>query len=426
MSQRPVIVGAGPGGAATALRLSYLGQACILIDKATFPRDKICGDAISGKVTTLLNRLDPAILRRFEAQAEQIDVWGVRFLSPNRRALDIPFKPGYNKAEESIPGYVSKRMSFDNFLMEEVRRRPDIEVLEGVEIDSIVRTEGGYELTDKLGTRTWRTPLLLMANGAHSRFTRLQAGLQLDKQHHAAAVRAYYRGVEGLHADNFIELHFLREITPGYFWIFPLPNGQVNVGLGMRSDIIARRQVNLRRMFDHILREHPQIAPRFAQAQAVGSVRGYGLPLGSKTRRLSGDHYLLIGDAGHLIDPLTGEGIGNAVYSGFIAAELAIKAYAQNDFSASYLADYDVRVQRVLGSEMRLSYQMQRLAMYPRAVNLVANMIASNRKVLDYLSGMYTDFNLREQMVNPLFWLRMWMKKDKAPEASATSSSEGT
>ena len=111
------IVGAGPGGAATALKLSYLGIPCILIDKADFPRDKVCGDAISGKVTTLLNRLDPAIMQRFNEESTQIDVWGIRFVAPNMKELDIPFKPNYVKDVKSAPGYVSKRMDFDNFLI---------------------------------------------------------------------------------------------------------------------------------------------------------------------------------------------------------------------------------------------------------------------------------------------------------------------
>ena len=68
------IVGAGPGGAAAALKLSYLGIPCLILDKATFPRDKVCGDTVSGKVTTLLGRLDPAMLNRFRRQVSNIDV----------------------------------------------------------------------------------------------------------------------------------------------------------------------------------------------------------------------------------------------------------------------------------------------------------------------------------------------------------------
>ena len=405
------IVGAGPGGAATALRLSYQGIPCILIDRATFPRDKVCGDAISGKVTTLLNRLDPAILQRFHADPVQTDVWGIRFYAPSGKGLDIPFQTGYVRDAKAAPGYVSRRLDFDHFLVQEARRRDNVDVYEGMPITGYERTALGYRVSNEDGSFTVEAPLLIVADGAQSAFSRKEAGLEKDPQHHAGAVRAYYRNVQGLAPDNFIELHFVKSLTPGYFWIFPLPNGLANVGLGMRSDILSRRKVNLRKSLERLIAEEPGICERFAEAERVGKVEGYGLPLGSRTRVLSGDHYLLVGDAGHLVDPLTGEGIGNAVYSGFIAAELAEQCFAVNDFSAAFLRAYDVRVQRVLGSEMKLSYRLQQMLMYPRVVNIIANIIAGNRKVIDVLSNMYTDFSVREQLARPLFWVKMMFRR---------------
>ena len=124
------ILGAGPGGVATALKLSYLGIPCTIADKAVFPRDKVCGDAISGKVTTLLNRLDPEILARFHASPFHVDVWGIRFLAPNESMLDIPFKSQQDKSVQNAPGYVCRRMDFDNFLIEELKQRQDVQFFE--------------------------------------------------------------------------------------------------------------------------------------------------------------------------------------------------------------------------------------------------------------------------------------------------------
>lgn len=405
------IIGAGPGGAATALKLSYLGIPCVLIDKARFPRDKVCGDAISGKVTTLLNRLDPEILTRFNAEPMQVDVWGIKFVSPSMRELDIPFKPNYVRQAANAPGYVSKRLDFDNFLIEEVKRRDNIAFYEETEITEYERSARGWQVRSKDGQLRVDTRMLIVANGAYAAFSRHQAGLQKDNRHYAAAVRAYYQDVAALDQDNFIELHFVKSLTPGYFWIFPLPNGQANVGLGMRSDILSRRKLNLKAELPQLLNEHPKLRKRFRNAKLVGDIKGFGLPLGSKKRVISGDHYMLVGDAGHLVDPLTGEGIGNAFYSGFIAAEQLQDCLAKNDFSAEILRAYDKRVDRVLGSEMRLSYRLQKMLMYPFLVNLLANIIAGNEKLLHVLSGMYNDFDLREKLVKPWFWLKMFFKK---------------
>lgn len=407
------IVGAGPGGAGAALKLSYLGIPSLMVDKASFPRDKICGDAISGKVTTLLQRLDPNILERFRSLASNIDVWGIRFIPSSGRALELPFKLNYDKTQEDSPGYVMKRNDFDNFLVEEVRRRSNIDLRENTEISSYTRTADGWLLKDKSGELEIRCKVLLVADGAYSYFSRHIAGHTKDNAHYAAALRAYYKGVTGFHDDNFIELHFLPELNPGYFWIFPLPDGGANIGLGMRSDFIQKRRLNLNELLEQAIQNHPEIAVRFKDAKLEGKVVGYGLPLGSKRRSLSGENYMLLGDAGHLIDPLTGEGIGNAFYSGFIAAEQVQQCLAEQRFDAEYLKAYDVRVDRVLRAEMRLSYQLQQIMRIDWLTNLITGFIANNPKIIDLLCRMYTDFDLRKQLVRPFFWLKIWWKKGK-------------
>ena len=402
------IVGAGPGGCATALKLSHLGVPCVLVDKAVFPRDKICGDAISGKTTTVLGRIDQGIIERFEADRQlQTDVWGIRFVSPNNKEIDVPYRPHYDTRKDKKQGFVSKRIEFDNFLVEEVKKRDNVDFYENTSIDIYEKTEGGYYVANKAKTFAVDARLLIVANGAHSKFSRHHAGLEKDPAHHAGAVRAYYKNVDGMHADGFIELHFLKEINPGYFWIFPLPGGYANVGLGMRSDFISKRKYNLREGMKNLIESHPRIKERFKNAELVDKVTGFGLPLGSKKRPISGDHYMLIGDAGHLIDPLSGEGIGNAIYSGFIAAEQAEQCLAKNDFTAGFMHAYDVRVERVLGKEMQLSYALQKLMARPWLVNLTANWVSRNRSLLDVISLMYQDVEVRKKAVNPLFWLKV-------------------
>jgi geranylgeranyl reductase family protein len=399
------IVGAGPGGAATALRLSYLGISSVLIDKSVFPRDKICGDAISGKVTTLLNRLDPAILQRFEAQSFQVGIQGIKFVAPNLRELYIPFKPEQVEGAVTTPGYVARRMDFDHFLINEVKRRKNIQFFDNVAVEHYKRTENGFFLSDKSGDFQVKTRLLMDASGAHSAFSRKHAGLAKDPKHHAGAVRAYFEHVADLREDT-IELHFIKSIVPGYLWIFPLPNGAANVGLGLRSDVLSKRKVNLRKALLEVIQDHPKLQKRFANASLQGNIVGYGLPLGSKPRPISGDHYLLIGDAGHLIDPLTGEGIGNAFYSGFIAAELAEKCLAKKDFSASFLKQYDVRVRRVVGTEMYWSYRLQKVLAFPWLANGLATLIANNDYLIRFFSDLSTDLAHLERLFKPSFWLK--------------------
>ncbi|MCC6725280.1 MAG: NAD(P)/FAD-dependent oxidoreductase [Saprospiraceae bacterium] len=406
------IVGAGPGGATTALKLSHLGIPCMLVDKAVFPRDKVCGDAISGKGLMVLRRIDPGIVERFEAATEeQVPVWGIRFGTPTAKQLDIPFRPDYDPANDAKQGFVCKRLDFDNRLVEEVKRRSNVQLFEGISIENYERKANGYLVSNADGSFQVECRILIVANGAYSAFTRHHAKFDKDDGHYAGGVRAYYRNVKGLHPDGFIELHFLKEINPGYLWIFGLPNGYANIGLGMRSDHISQRRYNLTKGLQDIIANHPDFQGRFEDAELLGKITGYGMPLGSKKRQLSGEHYMLVGDAGHLIDPLSGEGIGNAVYSGFIAAEQAQKCLEANDFSASFMNAYDVRVERVLGKDMEVSYQIQQMLARPWLVNLAAWLVLRNPNLMYVISQMYSDMEYRKKALNPLFWIKMMVSK---------------
>ena len=91
------------------------------------------------------------MMERFHDLGRQVDVWGIRFVAPNRKALDLPFEPNYVREEKSAPGYVAKRVDFDNFLINEVKRRSDITFKEGVEVRDFQRNAEGYLLTDMAG-----------------------------------------------------------------------------------------------------------------------------------------------------------------------------------------------------------------------------------------------------------------------------------
>ncbi|MCR5886860.1 geranylgeranyl reductase family protein [Hymenobacter sp. J193] len=406
------ILGAGPGGTTAALHLARAGHRCLLLDRATFPRDKVCGDALSGKVLSELRRIDEALPAQLAAEPAQLPSWGIDFYAPNGRRLAVPFKPRYNPATDRPAGHISKRIDFDNFLVEQVRRQPLIELHENTDVARHEQLpDGRWRLLSADGTVLATTRLLLVANGAQSAFARQIGGHQLEPAHHCAGLRAYYQGVQGLHPDNFIELHFIKEFLPGYLWVFPLPNGQANVGVGMLTEAVSKKKVKLRERLDEILATHPALKDRFATAERLGPVRGFGLPLGSKRRSLSGSGYLLLGDAGSLIDPFSGEGISHAMVSGRHAADWAARALAADDVSAGFLKGYDEAVYHRLWQELRLSRAMQRLLQYPWLFNFVANRAASNPTLAETISNMFLDLDLRERLRQPGFYLKLLLGK---------------
>ena len=404
------VLGAGPGGVAAAMQLAKLGVSTIMVDKAIFPRDKVCGDALSGKVVYAFNRIDKAIFQDFYTRKDiKTDCWGVKFVYPNN--VDIDIRIGKKVSVEELPfnrpdGFISKRIDFDNFLIGYVRKEKLIDFREDTHITDIKRTDNGFVLKDKKGTTEIQAKLVICADGAHSKFAREHGNLHKDDKHYAGSVRAYYKNVKGCTPYNHIELHYLKEVSPGYLWIFPLPNGDANVGIGLPTDRISKDKINLKKLFLSLL-EHPRFKGRFEEAEIDGKIKGFGLPLGSKKRKLSGDNYMLIGDAASLIDPLTGEGIGNAAISGRFAALQAKKCIDENNYSESFLKEYDKTVYNKLWKEFQISDKLRKAFQYPRLVNVVAKLVHRNKRFIEILSAMFVDVDLRKKLRNPMFYVRM-------------------
>lgn len=408
------ILGAGPGGATAALFLAKENISCVIADKAVFPRDKICGDALSGKVVEIFNRLDTNIIEKLSLEPIQLNCWGVEFVAPNMESLMIPFKVNHKKNNEeraTAPGFIAKRIDFDNFLIEEVKKHSSIQLHEGLEISQVERIKDGFTLTSKNKAYTFHAKLVIDASGAHSQFAQETGKITVDRKHYCAAIRAYYKNVSGMKEGNYIELHFLKDFLPGYFWIFPLPNGEANIGLGMRSDYVSKKKIDLKKMLPEVIEKYPQLKERFKNAEPVDKIKGYGLPLGSKKRNLSGDNYLLVGDAASLIDPFTGEGIGNAVVSGMCAALQAKQCIEKNNFSANFLKQYDETIYRRLWDELKLSYRMQQLVNYQWLFNFVVRKANRNKVLRETISVMFEDVDLREKLRKPSFYFQLLFSK---------------
>lgn len=405
-----LILGAGPGGAATALFLAKENIPCIVVDKAVFPRDKICGDALSGKVVEILNRYDRSFVEKLSLDPIQLNCWGVTFVAPNLEELSIPFRNKPKKTDEKreiAPGFITKRYNFDHFMVNEVKKHAGVNLMEGVEIDQFVKTPEGFTCSDKSGNYIIHAKLVIDGSGAHSQFAKKIGKLEVEKEHHCAGLRVYYKGVTGIKEGNYIELHFLKDFLPGYFWIFPLADGQCNVGVGMRSDYVGKKRINLKTELNNIIQKYPQLSERFKNAEPVDDIRGYGLPLGSKKRAISGDNYMLIGDAASLIDPFTGEGIGNAILSGYTAAQQAKEAIETKNFSGTALKKYDEAIYRRLGDELSLSYRMQKLVKYPWLFNFVVRKANRNKVLRETIMVMFEDIDIRDRLRKPSFYFKL-------------------
>ncbi|UOQ79685.1 NAD(P)/FAD-dependent oxidoreductase [Hymenobacter sp. 5414T-23] len=349
-----LLVGAGPAGTTCALALRTSGLRVALVDKARFPRDKICGDAIPSPTLKALARLNPtyaAELRTLTAP-HRAEVAHSRLVAPSGAEVSISWK---------APAFNSPRLHFDDALLQLVRRHTSTEVLENWPVQAVEATSEHVTLrSSQPELAPLRGRLVIGCDGAHSVVGRQLAPWPLNRARHCAAVRAYYTGVQQA-PETTSDFFFLRRHLAGYCWVFPVGNGVYNVGFGMLSADIARNQVDLKQVLRQLLAEHPGLAPRFREARLLGEVRGFGLPLGGSARPLTGCRALLCGDAAALIDPMQGHGIDKAVQSGILAAEHTMRCFQQNDFGPASLHHYQEEVEHRIGRALGHRYRLMRL-----------------------------------------------------------------
>ncbi|MBW3582085.1 MAG: geranylgeranyl reductase family protein [Euryarchaeota archaeon] len=409
-----IVAGGGPGGATTATFLARQGYKVALFEKERFPRDKPCGDAISGKSVRVLDAL--GLIDQVEKVPMALAL-GVRFTSPDTTELVVPF-PKPKASEERVamgkshnePGYVCRREIYDNVLFQAAKKTKGVKVFEETPVESAIMEGGRCVGVKTKDGKEHRAKVVVGAGGALCPVGRTVGAYERDPAHWVAAIRVYWKDVKDV--DDNIEIHFVDDIIPGYFWIFPLENGLANVGIGMREDYVKKDKKDLKELLDRCIHDNPLFVERFAGATKVeGSQRGWILPLGSRRRRLSGEGWLTVGDAAGLIDPFSGEGIGNAMVSGQLAAEQIHIALSNGGATADALAPYDIKVWAEIGDELERSYKMQKLGRHKWLLNFVVRKAAKSPRLQAQLSEMLSDREDTDELTNWWFYLRLLFMK---------------
>jgi geranylgeranyl reductase family protein len=327
------VVGAGPAGTAAAITAAAHGLHTVCLDRASFPRDKTCGD---GLTTNALRRLERLGLGR--SDLDLTPVTETVIVTPTGHRIELPLPA------DGLYAAVVRRVDLDAALVALARRR-GVDLREGDEVEKVVLHDDGVQLDDVFARH------VIAADGHWSPVRRAlepDAPRDLGEWH---AVRQYFEGV----ADERLFVLFERELLPGYAWVFPLGDGRANVGYGvLRSD--GRTGKQLKALWPELLARPTLRAILGPDAHAVDSVRAWPIPTRySPDRLMHGTRVFFAGDAAGVVDPMTGEGIAQAIETGMLAA-VAIATGA----------DYRKLVHRTLGRDLRFAGLLQRVLARPR------------------------------------------------------------
>ena len=390
-----LVVGAGPAGVAAGVTARRLGLDVLVVDKARFPRDKTCGDGLTAGALRALERLgfDARALPSYVRVAETVVV------SPAGRQVSLPL-PSHGDHAAVVP-----RAELDHALVEHARAA-GVDVREGAGLTDAHAAPDAITAALDDGssvTAQW----VVAADGHYSPTRRLLVDAARDERAPARtdlgtwhAFRQYFRAVD----DPRLWVLFDAELLPGYAWVFPVGGGRANVGFGVLRgrnghDLSGKRLAAQWRgvLSGPVMRDilGPEAEPEAAH-------RAWPIPAAFDARGLARGRVLFTGDAANVVDPMTGEGIAQALVTG----ELAARAIARDATPHAVAARYRRDVSRELGTDLRFAHALQHLLRSPlgaRASIGAAALTPWTRR--NFARWMFEDYP-RATLLTPRRWQR--------------------
>jgi len=351
------VVGGGPSGVAAAITLARAGRDVVLLDKASFPRDKCCGD---GLTTGALRRYEALGLRPGDVASWQ-PVDDVHVRSPSGREVRFPLP-----RDAGSYAAVARRIDLDAAFLE-VARRDGVDVHEGCAVRGAEATTGDDRVVLDVeggGVRSVEARYVVAGDGMWSTVRKLVIGSSgattdgpgyLGEWH---AFRQYFTSV-GPAAAAELWVWFEPDLLPGYAWSFPLPGGRANVGYGIQR-VPGAPTKSMKAQWPEIL-ARPHIAAVLGpDAQPESPHKAWPIPARVDTTTLTagGGRVLFVGDAARATDPMTGEGIGQALETGVLAAEAIVAAGSHDQIRAA--ETYERAVHSTLAVDHQLAALLSR------------------------------------------------------------------
>ncbi len=367
------VVGAGPAGCSAAITLAQRGLQVALIDRAVFPRDKVCGD--------FLNPINWPVLQELNVAADLLSVPHTRVSKFRMTVADgaeaVSVFPGQGERQF---GLGLRRIHLDHLLVERAKRA-GVDVYQGARLTAVRNQSPGWRLDMNLGGEFYsiRPKVLVGADGRNS-WVAQQLGLASDSPKRSATVGFAIQLQNVPSVRDSVEIH---QFAGGYAGLVRVDEDTVNLGFAIGRSLLGR-SICFDTLRENYLRRNQSLDQLLSAGEPKSDLRS-AWPVYFPPRRCFGDGFLLVGDAARVTEPVTGEGIYLALRSGQLAATTIAAAIEEGNLSSVRLAAYDRACRAEFGARLRLNSLIRYFVYRPRLLSLATTLLSRRQRLLDWL-----------------------------------------
>lgn len=391
-----LVVGAGPAGAATAIAARRRGLSVAVLDKARFPRDKICGDGLTTGALRILEDLG--------VETDAISSWtrvdDIFVSGPNGHTVCFPLP-----RDRGSFAVVARRFELDAAVLDRARK-VGADVREGIEVTGIEHHDDHVVLKDAQ-EGVHRARFVVAADGMWSPLRKLLGASIPGYRGEWHAFRQYFTNV-GPQASQ-LWVWFEEDLLPGYAWSFPLPDGGANVGFGIQRGAKVTTK-EMKALWPDLL-ARPNIAAVLGP-DATPTDRHYAWPIPARIDdiTLTSGRVLWVGDAAAATDPMTGEGIGQALLSGVLAAE----AVAEGGTASAVRGRYELAIKHELVADHQMSMLLIRALRHRKGARAAIRVAGANAWTRRNFARWLFEDEPRAAAFTPRRWHRDFLRRDGA------------